>query len=108
MTLTAETSSQATSIKPDSPWQELTHRLNDPVHGQGEFLRINEQLQTLQTKLRAQSEIGLSNDAYAQHQAARQAVDAALNILQKIAPALSASPSGMATGPAQSPDFFKR
>ncbi|MEK7346559.1 MAG: hypothetical protein AAB176_12795 [Pseudomonadota bacterium] len=89
-------------------WQELTVRLSDPVHGQAERHRLQLHLQNLQARLRAQAESGLPTAPYTQHQAARQAVDAALNILGKVSPDLSSRQAGPAAGPVQSPDFFKR
>jgi len=88
--------------------QELAVRLSDPVHGQAERHRLQLHLQTLQARLRAQAESGLPTAPYTQHQAARQAVAAALNILSKVSSDSLPLQAGTAAGPVQSPDFFKR
>ena len=68
---------------------EMAVRLNDPVHGQAERIRLRLHLQNLQAQLRAQAESGLPVATYAQLQAARQAVDAAPRLR---APGASPSP----------------
>lgn len=87
---------------------EMAVRLNDPVHGQAERIRLRLHLQNLQAQLRAQAESGLPVATYAQLQAARQAVDAALNILSQVSAGFSDPDAGMAAGPIPSSVFFKR
>jgi hypothetical protein len=92
----------------DAHWQELTVRLNDPVLGPSERTRIRQHLQSLRVRLRAQADSGLPIDTYAQHRAARQAVDAALNILSQVTSSFSDPDAGTTVGPVQSPVFLKR
>lgn len=87
---------------------EMATRLNDPDHGQAERIRLRLHLQNLQAQLRAQAESGLPVATYAQLQAARQAVESALNILSKVSAGFSDPDAGMAAGPIPSSVFFKR
>jgi hypothetical protein len=92
----------------DAHWQELTVRLNDPMLGPAERSRLRQHLQGLQLRLRAQADSGLPTDTYSQHRAARQAVDAALNILSQVTSGFSDPDAGTTVGPVQSPVFKKR
>lgn len=108
MTLTPETTQVTAPPEVSTGGQELSTRLSDPVHGQAERTRLRAHLQNLQAQLRAQAKRGLPIATYAQHRAARQAVDAALNILDKVSTGFSDPDASTTAGPIQSPVFFKR
>lgn len=93
------------STPTETPWQELTTRLQDPLQGPAERQRLLTRLHTLQAQLRAQAEQGLPATAYASLGAARQAVDAALQILDRL-PTAGAN-AHASSGPAHSPVFSK-
>jgi hypothetical protein len=82
---------------------ELATRLQDPQSGPVERLRVLNRLHALQTQLRRQADRGFSATAYARLEAARQAVDAALQILDKV----PTCGGDVSTGPAHTPVFSK-
>ena len=86
-----------------APAQELATRLQDPLQGPVERQRLFARLQTLQAQLRAQADQGLPATAYTRLVAAHQAVDAALQILDR----LPTTGMDASTGPMHVPVFSK-
>ncbi len=86
-----------------APAQELATRLQDPLQGPAERQRLFARLHTLQAQLRAQADQGLPATAYTSLDAARQAVNAALQILDR----LPTTGMDASTGPAHVPVFSK-